>query len=129
MFSTSSIKSLKPPATPGRHVKHLWRFHACMHVCVSLSLFCPCPTHYCPCPTARDRGRLVYGLAIYFICSSVYHSLDHSFFHRDPIFFDYLCRFLTCQFFGGLGLALSFVGLVVGCCQSVSDRLNDYGKK
>jgi len=36
---------------------------------------------------------------------------------------------LTCQFFGALGLALSFVGIVAGCCQSVSDRLNSYGKR
>jgi len=36
---------------------------------------------------------------------------------------------ITCQFFAALGLGLSFVGVIVGCCQSVCDRLGKYGKR
>jgi len=36
---------------------------------------------------------------------------------------------ITCQFFAALGLALSFVGVIAGCCQSVTDNLGAYGKK
>lgn len=36
---------------------------------------------------------------------------------------------LSCQFFGALGLALSFVGVIAGCCQSTTDRLDKHGKR